>query len=99
MQMSPEAQDQIIAEMVKERNTLRRERTLLEEQINRSTMEMHNASAAASLLLEGKADRLKERLKKGYAYQDADTFLAALSRYREIGERLAVLQERLDACC
>ena len=96
MQMSTEEQDQIISEMVKERNALRRERALLEEQITRSANVMSNAASAARLMLEG-SDR--GRAKECYEYQDAGTFTASLRRYIEIGERLAILKERLDAYC
>ena len=93
--MTPDEQDCLISKMVKERNALRRERTLLNEQISRTQQGMNDASGAANLMNQGDYTRLE----RGFDYQDTEAFVGTLRRWRTVTERLTELTERLDACC
>ena len=93
--MTPDEQDRLISAMLKERNALRREGTLLDEQIGQTLNGMRRASGAAALLRRGDATALD----KGLTYQAADEFLATMKRRHAVKHRLAELDDRLDTCC
>ena len=92
--MTDTEQDQIVGEMVKERNALRRERTLLSQQLDKSGKGMRAATAAANLASQGDW----QALERGFDYQDAPSYTQSLTRLREVTVRLAELERRLDAC-
>ena len=92
--MTPEEQDRLIIGMVKERNALRRERGLLEEQVTQTRNGMRDAISAANLASQGTYTALEE----GFTYQGADTFTGTLRRLQAIEARFAELTERLNAC-
>ena len=93
--MTQEEQNRLISDMVKERNSLRRERALLNEQVGRSKNGMRDASEAANLASQGNY----ERVQSGFNYQDAEAFTVTLQRLGAIDARLEELDQRLDACC
>lgn len=90
--MTQEEKDQIIIEMVKERNALRGDRALLEKKMGRARNILHNASATASMLLQGRDDWPD---REGYAYPDSTDFQTMLMRYIDIKGRPANLNERV----
>ena len=92
--MTETDQDRIVGDMVKERNTLRRERTLLNEQIHKTQEGMRQASGAANLASQG--DFLA--VERGFDYQDAPSFAQSLIRLRDVKSRLDELEKRLDCC-
>ena len=92
--MTNTEQDQLVGDMVKERNALRRERTLLNEQIHKTQEGMRQASGAANLASQG--DFLA--CERGFDYQDAPSFAQSLIRLRDVKSRLDELEQRLDCC-
>ena len=92
--MTNTEQDQLVGDMVKERNALRRERILLNEQIHKTQQGMRAATAAANLASQGDW----QALERGFDYQDAPSYTQSLTRLREVTVRLAELERRLDAC-
>ena len=92
--MTKTEQDQLVGDMVKERNALRRERILLNEQIHKTQQGMRAATEAANLASQG--DFLA--CERGFDYQDAPSFAQSLTRLREVNARLDELEKRLDAC-
>lgn len=92
--MTPDEQDRLISGMVKERNELRRERCLIAEQVTQTRKGMKQAAIAANLV----SQQTDAAIDLGFAYQDADAFRATLLRGHEVAQRLAELDERLDAC-
>ena len=93
--MTQEEQDRLISDMVKKRNALRHERTLLDEQISQTQQGMRDAAGAANLLHQGNTNALE----RGFSYQDAETFAVTLKRRHAVELRLEELTQRLDACC
>ena len=93
--MTGDEQDQLISAMVKERNALRRERTLLDEQIRQTQKGMKEASGAANLMHQGNV----KALEHGFEYQSADQFLSTLKRRHAVETRIDELTGRLDSCC
>ena len=93
--MTPEDQDRLISDMVKERNALRRENTLLNELVTQTQQGMQDARGAANLTEQGNSSALA----RGFDYQSADDFADTLRRRETVRARLAELNERLDACC
>ena len=81
--------------MVKERNALRREHTLLKEQVSQTQTGMRAAWEAANLAWQGNYNAVES----GFTYEDAEAFADTLKRCRAVETRLAELDERLDACC
>ena len=92
--MTETDQDQIVGDMVKERNALRRERTLLNEQIHKTQEGMRQASGAANLASQGNW----QALACGFGYQDAPSFAQSLRRLRDVKARIDELEKRLDSC-
>ena len=92
--MTGTEQDRLVGDMVKERNALRRERTLLDEQIHKTQKGMQSASEAANLASQGDF----RALEQGFDYQDAASFAQSITRLREITARLKELEHRLDRC-
>ena len=86
--------NQIVGDMVKERNALRRERTLLNEQIHKTQTGMRQATEAANLASHG--DFLA--CEQGFDYQAAQSFAQSLTRLRDVKARLDELEKRLDSC-
>ena len=93
--MTPEDQDRLISDMVKERNALRRERALLAEQVRRTQEGMRAAQGAANLASQGDY----QAVERGFTYENAESFADTLKRGRAVEARLAELNERLDSCC
>ena len=92
--MTETDQDQIVGDMVKERNALRRERTLLNEQIHKTRQGMRQATEAANLASHGDW----QALERGFDYQDAQSFSQSLRHLRDVKARLDELEKRLDSC-
>ena len=92
--MTETDQEQIVGDMVKERNALRRERTLLNEQIHKTQKGMREAIEASNLASHG--DFLA--CEQGFHYQEAQSFAQSLTRLRDVNSRLDELEKRLDSC-
>ena len=92
--MTETDQDQIVGDMVKERNALRRERTLLNEQIHKTQKGMREATEAATLASHGNFLKCEQ----GFDYQEAQSFAQSLKRLRDVNFRLDELEKRLDDC-
>lgn len=92
--MTDTDQDRIVGDMVKERNALRRERTLLNEQIHKTQEGMRAATEAANFASHG--DFLA--CERGFDYQDAPSFAQSLRRLRDVKARIDELEKRLDGC-
>ena len=92
--MTEKEQDQIVGDMVKERNALRRERILLNEQIHKTEQGMRGATGAANLASQGDW----QALERGFDYQDAPSFAQSLRRLRDVKARIDELEKRLDSC-
>ena len=63
--MTETDQDQIVGDMVKERNALRRKRILLNEQIHKTQEGMRQASGVANLASQGDCQALAARGENG----------------------------------
>ena len=92
--MTETDQDQIVGDMVKERNSLRRERILLNEQIHKTQQGMRESTATANLASQGDW----QALERGFDYQDAPSFAQSLRRLRDVTSRINELEKRLDGC-
>ena len=92
--MTETEQDQLVGNMVKERNALRRERTLLDEQIHKTQKGMRQATEAANLASHGDW----QALERGFDYQDASSFSQSLRSLRDVKDRIDELEKRLDSC-
>ena len=92
--MTNTEQDQLVGDMVKERNVLRRERILLNEQIHKTQQGMREATEAANLASQGDW----QALERGFDYQDAPSLAQSLRRLRDVKARIDELEKRLDGC-
>ena len=92
--MTETDQDQLVGDMVKERNVLCRERILLNEQIHKTQQGMREATEAANLASQGDW----QALERGFGYQDAPSFAQSLRRLRDVKARIDELEKRLDGC-
>ena len=92
--MTNTEQGKLVVDMVKERNELRRERTLLNEQIDKTRKGMREATEAANFASQGDW----EDVERGFGYQDAPSFAQSLIRLRDVKARIDELEKRLDGC-
>ena len=89
--MTETEQGKLVIDMVKERNELRRERILLNEQIHKTQQGMQKATDAARRYWQQDVDCELD-------YQDAPSFAQSIIRLRDVEARINELQKRLDGC-
>lgn len=93
--MTTDEQDRLIVQMVKERNTLRRERTLLDEQLHTS----RNGLSVAIRAVDAAVADESPSPDPAFNYQDAEALAGTIKRRHEFDVRIEELANRLDGCC
>lgn len=92
--MPPDEQAALIADMVTERNGLRRETALRVEQLERAEARL----GTARLVVARKLNQRGRPDDSVIDYVPAETLIATLQRYDQVQKRLDELTRRIDAC-